>query len=118
MMRKTPESIKKLIEAHQTRQDWLQEQIDLRQNPNIPPESITYMPERGIEYFEAMAVGQNQLLEDALHFSKCYHGFNHVGKWRQVPYDNDCSLTFKHRDMGGNVKPEEYKDWRRQYFIR
>lgn len=121
MARKTPKNVIELIRRHSERQDWIQEQIDVRNNPNIPPENITFKPEQGVSYFEGLADGHNQMLEEVLHVHNCYHGYNTVGRWENIPNQDPATQAaqpfIKRRDIGGQVKPEQKADWRRMYYI-
>lgn len=121
MARKTPKHVIELIRRHSDRQDWIQEQIDVRNNPNIPPENIVFKPEQGVAYFEGLADGHNQMIEEVLHINNCYHGYNTVGRWEYIPNPDvgtqpDKPLI-KRRDIGGQVKPEQKADWRRMYYV-
>lgn len=122
MSRTTPKKVIELIERHQSRQDWIQEQIDIRRNPNISRDNIIYQPEHGPEHFEAMAVGQNTMLEDVLHVNNCYHGYNNVGRWEHIPNPNVGTQpdkpTIRRRDIGGQVRAADKADWRRMYYIK
>ncbi len=121
MARKTPKAVLELIRRHSDRQDWIQEQIDVRNNPNIPRENIIYMPEQGVSYFEGLAAGHNQMLEESLHIHNCYHGYNIVGRWENIPNPDVGTQPDKplirRRDIGGQVKPEQKADWRRMYYV-
>lgn len=114
---KTPQKVKELLKRYDESLDFIQDNISIRQRREKDSSiNVVFMPERGIEFFEGMAHGLLMQVEDALLKNKCYAGFNHVGLWRNVP-DGNGGMT-RTRDMGGNVKEEEFADWRRVYFLK
>jgi len=111
---KTPDKILELIKRHEAHIAYVDEMI--RVKTTVPVENqAEHIRSKSIDYMEGLAVGANQMLENALFEYNCYAGFCYRG------------VPVTHRDEGGGtylvapyVGPDnpDFKEWRRQYFTR
>jgi hypothetical protein len=107
--KKTPPHIVALIERHIDTMNWIDEV--LRVKTTVPPEQqADHVRNKGMEYWEGVADGTNNTLENAMHTYGCYAGFQHVG-----PRVENCANPFN--PIVGPDHPD-YKGWRRHYIVR
>ena len=101
----TPAHLADLLSRHRDTLAWIDESLAAK--ARLPLENQAEHIKRPVEYWEGMAYGANNMVEQALMSYGCYRGFSYVGP--------RVTLDGKLHSPWVALNNPDFKEWRRSY---
>jgi hypothetical protein len=110
-MAKTPKSVLSLMERQQRTMRHVDDVLSAKRNIPLENQS-SWIKDKPEEYWIGLADGVNMMLEEALHRSNCYAGFQYQSDKPLISSDGSEWYPYTRHEN------EDYAGWRRVYLAK